>query len=431
MKFLALCLSGMILCLYASTAHADCAKPAPGFDTGYCQSKAFAGLDFTLNRIYRGLLMRLEPDPRARLIDQQILWLRHRDKRCTLVKPGATYLDFGCAAHETAERISVLQAQRPALPAPAMAAHGCAIFGSRSSLCRSYPAWRSGRWKPPAQAGLLHVLVVGGGGGGGASIERGIGGTGGGSGEVVTATTKALSGGVEVRVGQKGAPGLGFRQPGGNGGASSFGQIIAAGGGGGQPYRGGNSAAGNGGGGAGGGSYHNASGGAGGAGGTGGMAGTDGNPGTDPVNPVQGTRAGNGGLLPALGFNKIKVLSGRGGKGGAFSKGENGYGGGGGGGGGGILLGETDGSPRAGSGNSVMAGNGNHSIVVITDGHGGILINWLGRLQRPASRGDVSNRGGMGGAGGTGYGAGGGGGGNNQIGAAGGVGAPGVVYVEW
>jgi hypothetical protein len=120
----------------------------------------------------------------------------------------------------------------------------------------------------------------------------------------------------------------------------------------------------------------------------------DGSAGTDPARPVQGTDGGSGRAFPALAFARTHFAPGAGGLGGAYGFGKIGYGGGGGGGGGGVLM--PGPNRRANS------------------GAGGSAANLA-----------------LGGLGGSGYGAGGGGGGNYVVGAPGGAGAAGFVYVEW
>jgi len=283
--------------------------------------------------------------------------------------------------------------------------HGCAVFGgSVPAVCQNYPAWTDGTWQPPVGVDRAHVLLVGGGGGGGANQSRGVGGTGGGSGKVVTAFTALAAGNlVDVTVGRKGQGASQFMQPGMDGGPSSFGALTAQGGQGGALLAGGSATGAggnNGGGGAGSGSYQPGfQPGAGGNGGTGGAAGQTGLAATYKNNAVQGTSGGAGLAFPDFDFSMVAVSAGRGGRGGP-SSGSNGTGcgGGGGGGGGGVLLDRTGG--LAGSGSPLLA-------------------------SYPC--GDDRGKPGEGGAG---YGAGGGGSGNGY-GAPGGAGANGVVYVEW
>ncbi len=255
--------------------------------------------------------------------------------------------------------------------------------GSAGAACDNYPGWRLGNWQPPKGVTSLHVLVVGGGGGGGASAQQGVGGSGGGSGAVVTSWLAAEDAPVMVGVGRAGPGGRGLGRPGFHAGASIFGRLIAVGGEGGRFYRGGDA-------------YQpNAHGGNGGAGASDGASAADGGPGTDPEQPVQGTLGGPGRPLPTrLDFHEVRVALGRGGQGGHFGASHGGYGGGGGGGGGGILITDAGGGaqPGATDPNPQDAGGGN---------------------------------------GGSGFGAGGGGAGNVAVGARGGAGASGVVYVEW
>jgi uncharacterized protein YecT (DUF1311 family) len=397
---------------WAGQARAECADPAPDFDAGFCQPKTYTDADQSLNQVYRDLEARLGPEEQNALKRDELEWLRQRDARCTIVKADRTYVDFGCAAKAIGERLSKLQARLAAMPAsrvlPTATAkgsglHGCALFGGSSGgICQDFPAWTKGQWQPAAGIGSIHVLVVGGGGGGGASIERGIGGTGGASGKVVVASVRIEGGAVAIEVGARGVGGVGFRHPGGDGGASAFGDTTAKGGGGGQPFAGGGAplgdGGGNGGGGGGGGNYQDGfRAGTGGSGGTGGTAGTKGNAGTDAQNPVEGTEGGVGSKFPLLDFTHIMISAGAGGTGGAFGHDARGYGGGGGGGGGGVLIKRGGGDAQSGAGGPVP--------------HSGAPV--------------------AGGGGGAGYGAGGGGGGNFIPGARGGDGAAGLVYVEW
>jgi hypothetical protein len=276
----------------------------------------------------------------------------------------------------------------------------CAVFaGETGGVCEDYPTWGGGLWRPPPHVTSLHVLVVGGGGGGAASIGGGVGGAGGASGKVAVVTLPYASGPIMVITGRPGAPGRAYGQGGWFGGASEFGTVVAPGGEGGVPARGGNANIGpggaSGGGGAGGGHYEaDTHGGAGGQGGSGGGDGAPGDPGSDRKDAVQGTSGGTGMRFPALDFTMVSVTAGVGGAGGAYFGGPPGYGGGGGGGGGGVVI--------AGKGGPAAGGDGAPPL-----------------------------RGAQGGTPGAGYGAGGGGGGNFTIGARGGVGAHGVVYVEW
>jgi hypothetical protein len=289
--------------------------------------------------------------------------------------------------------------------ASVIAAHGCAVFGgSIPGTCQNYPAWTAGTWQPPAGVDRAHVLLVAGGGGGSASQIRGIGGTGGGSGKIVTAFVSLAAGNpVDISVGQKGPGASQPMQPGMDGSPSSFGALAAQGGQGGSSFAGGSAAGAggnNGGGGAGGGRYqpgfHP---GAGGNGGTGGAAGQTGEAATDKINPVQGISGGVGTTFPVFDFKMVAISAGSGGIGGLSSgSAGSGCGGGGGGGGGGVLLNQT--GNHAASGSPILA------TYPCADDRG-----------KP-------------GEGGAGYGAGGGGSGNGY-GSPGGDGANGVVYVEW
>jgi hypothetical protein len=273
----------------------------------------------------------------------------------------------------------------------------CAVFGADlAPRCLSFPNWQAGNWTPPKGIPALHVLVVGGGGGGAATIQSGIGGTGGGSGGVRTETIPNTGQPVFVRVGHGGRGGRGFCRPGHAGGPSFYGDTDSAGGEGGSPISGGGSEgeASSGGGGAGGGFYHDGHGGPGGAGGTAGGDGAAGKAGTDSQAPVHPSFGGHGKAFPPAQFTQVTAAPGPGGTGGAYGSDSPGYGGGGGGGGGGILLQGAGGPAAPGA----------------------------------SGRGDDTAHGG---AGGQGFGAGGGGGGNYVFGAAGGSGATGVVYVEW
>lgn len=391
----------------AGAARADCTGATPEFDSGYCQTKTFMEADQSLNQVYRDLLPRLTEADGTVLKHEEITWLKQRNALCTIQKSDRTYVDFGCATTMTKQRLAKLRTQlaalAPASTAKGVGTHGCAVFGGMSAgVCQDFPDWTVGTWQPPDGAATVRALIVGGGGGGAASIERGIGGTGGSSGKVVVITVATAKTTIRIEIGAKGIGGLGFRHPGSDGGPSSFGGVTAPGGGGGQPYGGGRTPVGdggsNGGGGGGGGNYQQGfHAGMGGAGGTGGTEGGTGEPGTDAQNPVKGTEGGVGSLFPQLNFAAAAITAGAGGMGGLPGHDGRGFGGGGGGGGGGILVKLT--GARAG------------------DGMGG---------PEPFSRTPVG-----GGAGGAGYGAGGGGGGNFAVGARGGDGAPGLVYVEW
>ncbi len=284
--------------------------------------------------------------------------------------------------------------------------HTCAVFGATIPVCDSYPNWTKGDWQPPPGAAILRVLLVAGGGGGAASIERGIGGTGGGSGSVLVGTLAADAHPIPITIGQKGFGGGRYRSIGTNGGASTLGPLTAPGGqgaltlsaGGAPPNTTAGASGASGGGGAGGGTYQKGHhGGDGGDGGTAGSPGTNGSPGTDPKSPVSGTNGGTGRAFPPFIFQNVTFTAGGGGLGGLYGQGRIGYGGGGGGGGGGVQI----------PGTKMEAANGASACnCAITTSV-------------------------MGGEGGGGFGAGGGGGGNFVIGANGGPGAPGFVYVEW
>lgn len=330
--------------------------------------------------------------------------IQYLDGQYKISKEDGQVLDRNIVA-ATAPALSPLSTVTAAEPvsyqrANSSSKHGCIIFGGTAPKpCESWPSWTTGQWTIAPGIKTVRVLIVGGGGGGSASIERGIGGTGGASGEVVTSTVNISTQQIVVQVGEAGNAGLEFGQPGRDGAPSSFGALVATGGGAGEPHCGGETrvtvGGSSAGGGAGGGSYdgNGYHGGNGGSGGTGGSSGRDGQPGDDG-DAVLGTPGGIGTAFSALGFKDVTVTNGPGGAGGSYGSDRIGYGGGGGGGGGGIIIGQT--APRGNKGES-----------------------------------DESQSSAEGGDGGVGFGAGGGGGGNFKVGAVGGQGAPGVVYVEW
>jgi hypothetical protein len=313
---------------------------------------------------------------------------------------------------------------------------GCATFGGLVVKgCQNFPAWTAGPWQPPAGATALHVLIVGGGGGGSGSAELGIGGSGGASGRVITATVPVTGKPVMVEVGAGGMGGTGFSIGGGDGGASAFGDLTAAGGGGGQTHEGGNGGSGGGGGG-GGGYAFGTQGGAGGNGGTGGSPGLPGQSGTDQPAGVPGSHPGLGNAFPGFGFAMVRVTAGPGGSGGAGGDGGSGCAGGGGGGGGGVLINGAGGHAAAGHGGPpdgfcVEHGMGWGQRLNLPQGQ--LLDDPLPRTSQDARLwyAAAAFTYAASGGGGAGLGAGGGGGANIGIGNPGGAGAAGIVYVEW
>jgi len=409
-----------------------------------CADPKLREADKLLNQKYKALVASDRPAVMAAAIrNDQRAWIKSRNQDCGVsrdtevtAKDRRAYIGCFLNSYETriadlnqllamlsrppspinerpAHKLAIIPdpiGARPAPPPPplsraerATGAHGCVVFGAVSGgKCTEFSDWKGGTWLAPDGVTTVHVLLIGAGGGGGATIERGIGGTGGGSGQVVVKTVTVNGTPIETRIGQPGLGGISFRQSGSPGSASSFGADTAAGGGAGNPSVGGTvsvaDGGNSGGGGAGGGSYQQGShAGAGGAGGTSGGDGEDGQPGIDPAQPVGGTSGGKGHSFPAFTFSSIEITAGAGGKGGSYGADSIGYGGGGGGGGGGVLINSKGGEAA--------------------DGATG-----------PGPRSGINVGGGKGGAG---FGAGGGGGGNYVVGAHGGDGAAGLIYIEW
>jgi uncharacterized protein YecT (DUF1311 family) len=93
----------------AGAARADCANPAPGFDTAYCAAQSYSDAAQNLNQLYQYLLQQLKPAERLDLLHDQTGWLAHRHEKCDLVEHGQTFVDYVCAAAMTKTRIIILK----------------------------------------------------------------------------------------------------------------------------------------------------------------------------------------------------------------------------------------------------------------------------------------------------------------------------------
>jgi uncharacterized protein YecT (DUF1311 family) len=92
-----------------SAAHADCAKPAPGFDTAYCAAEAYADAAQSLNETYQALLEWLKPPDRVALLHEQEDWLARRRDKCETAAKGQIFVDYVCMAAWTRIRLAILQ----------------------------------------------------------------------------------------------------------------------------------------------------------------------------------------------------------------------------------------------------------------------------------------------------------------------------------
>ncbi len=92
-----------------SAAHADCAKPAPGFDTAYCAAQRYSDAAQNLNQTYQALLEWLKPAERSALLQEQKDWLARRRAQCETTENGHVFVDYVCMAAWTKIRLAILQ----------------------------------------------------------------------------------------------------------------------------------------------------------------------------------------------------------------------------------------------------------------------------------------------------------------------------------
>jgi len=104
-------LMAVLLTAIAYGARADCNDPNATFDQEYCRSLEYQSADRSLNDVYQKLLQSLDPAAQANLRENELAWVRQREKACTLKVNGAVYVDYDCVTKMTNDQTAALTAK--------------------------------------------------------------------------------------------------------------------------------------------------------------------------------------------------------------------------------------------------------------------------------------------------------------------------------
>jgi uncharacterized protein YecT (DUF1311 family) len=120
---------------WASAACADCTQPATDFDSGVCDAQDYLTADEAMNEAYQQLMASLSADAQLQQRQSELDWMQRRDKDCTVILDGKTYINFGCAAVIERQHTQALLAdlaQQPYAGAGDLVPGATAYYGLRA-----------------------------------------------------------------------------------------------------------------------------------------------------------------------------------------------------------------------------------------------------------------------------------------------------------
>jgi uncharacterized protein YecT (DUF1311 family) len=95
---------------FTSAAHADGPNPQSGYDEAYKDAQEYQVADDALVHAYQQLLASLSPQRIVALRHDELVWLRQRNRLCTVTLSGAVFINFKCVTKQIVGRAAVLNA---------------------------------------------------------------------------------------------------------------------------------------------------------------------------------------------------------------------------------------------------------------------------------------------------------------------------------
>ena len=115
---LRLCLSFVVAWTtqgWAASPAVDCQNVSSQYEVNQCAEIEYKRVDRELNRVYRQLMSRLQPEVQQRLRNEQRHWIKERDAKCQAAfeeeKGGtiAPWMELRCLTDTTTQRINELK----------------------------------------------------------------------------------------------------------------------------------------------------------------------------------------------------------------------------------------------------------------------------------------------------------------------------------
>jgi uncharacterized protein YecT (DUF1311 family) len=107
-------ISGQGQIIAQAPPNVDCANPTSNIEYKYCARIAYEASDRELNRVYKQVTARMNPEQKRILVNAQLAWIKYRDNGCDaevyLSRGGTGYEGFrnGCLERVTKARTAEL-----------------------------------------------------------------------------------------------------------------------------------------------------------------------------------------------------------------------------------------------------------------------------------------------------------------------------------